>query len=410
MRYCLRHCSARGMSLSGPAVSSRAMDSIMKPAPHYILAIAMALPAALIGIEIPSWFLLPSRSLALQSDFGVFYTPGYMVRTHQVRDIYDFGKIRRNQSERVSPDSGAVPFLHPAYESLLFVPLSLLPYRIAYLVWAAVNFAVLAGVYLVLRPRLAHFSVLGPAWILPTLLLGFIPTAFAILAGQDSLLLVLILALAFRRVESNEFLAGLLLGLGMFRFQVLLPIVLLLLLWRRVRLVAGWITSSAAVLSASAAITGIRAQVQYLSLLRQMGGALSYWPLLRRMPNLHGLFAALGFGKVALVLVSAALAAAVAVIGWRQKAQQQFLFAISASCLVTYYIFLHDLSVLALPILVSMDGATAKRSWRRWMMIAAVSALFAVLWFAPDNFCSCAARVQPRTVLPGEQPSRNGAG
>ncbi len=345
----------------------------------------MALPAALIGIEIPSWFLLASRNLALQSDFGVFYTPGYMVRTRQAMDIYDLGKIRRNQAERVSPDSVAVPFLHPAFESILFVPLSLLPYRVAYLGWAAVNFAVLAGIYFVLRPRLEDFSALGPAWILPALLLGFIPIAFAILAGQDSLLLVLILALALRRIETNELLAGLVLGLGMSRFQVVLPIVLLFLLWGRLRLAAGWITSSVAMLGVSAAITGIHAQVQYLILLRQMG-ALSYWPLLRRMPNLHGLFAALGFGKVALVLVSAALFLAVAVIGWKRKAEQQFLFAISASCLLTYYIFLHDLSVLALPLLVSMDRATANQHWGRWIMISAVPALFPVLWFAPDRF------------------------
>ncbi len=311
----------------------------MKPAPNYILAIAMALPAALIGIEIPSWFLLASRNLALQSDFGVFYTPGYMVRTRQAMDIYDLGKIRRNQAERVSPDSVAVPFLHPAFESILFVPLSLLPYRVAYLGWAAVNFAVLAGIYFVLRPRLEDFSALGPAWILPALLLGFIPIAFAILAGQDSLLLVLILALALRRIETNELLAGLVLGLGMSRFQVVLPIVLLFLLWGRLRLAAGWITSSVAMLGVSAAITGIHAQVQYLILLRQMG-ALSYWPLLRRMPNLHGLFAALGF----------------------------------------------DLSVLALPLLVSMDRATANQHWGRWIMISAVPALFPVLWFAPDRF------------------------
>src|SRR5438094_1603213 len=128
-----------------------------------------------------------------------------MLPTHQQRDIYDFSSIRRNQDLRVAPDSGAVPFLHPAYEAVIFIPLSFLPYRAAYLAWAGVNFAVLAWVYFLLRPRLENLRALGPGWISPGLLIGFFPVAFAILAGQDSLLLLLVTAGTFRRIAQSEF-------------------------------------------------------------------------------------------------------------------------------------------------------------------------------------------------------------
>src|SRR5579859_8149748 len=216
----------------------------------------MAIPALLVGVAIPPWFFLGSQTYALQSDLRVFYAPGYMLRTGQAKDIYDFPAIRRNQAEKVAPDNGAVPFLHPAYEAVVFMPLSFLPYRAAYVVWAGVNFAILGLIYFVLRPCLPDLNALGPKWIPPALLLGFMPIAFTILAGQDSLFLLLLLVLSYRCIGSNELQAGILMGLGMFRFQVLLPIVALFLLWRSLRLVAGWLVGSTAVLAISVAITG----------------------------------------------------------------------------------------------------------------------------------------------------------
>src|SRR5438034_1164809 len=209
----------------------------MRTVPYYVLALALSLPAVLVGVEIPSFLLLGTRTLGVQSDFRVFYTPAYMLRTHQRGDIYDFSSIRRNQNLRVAPDNGAVPYLHPAYEAVLFIPLSFLPYRVAYLAWAGVNFAVLALVYFLMRPRLENLRALGPGWISPGLLIGFFPVAFAILAGQDSLLLLLATVGAFRHISKSEFHAGVLLGLGMFRFQVLLPLILLFILWRSLKFV-----------------------------------------------------------------------------------------------------------------------------------------------------------------------------
>ena len=357
----------------------------MKPVPYYVLALAMAIPAVLVGVEIPSWFFLGSETYALQSDLRVFYTPGYMLRTGQAKDIYNFAAVRRNQDEKVSADNGAVPFLHPAYEAVLFMPLSFLPYRAAYVVWAGVNFVVLGFVYFLLRPCLPDLSALGPKWIPPALLLGFMPVAFTILAGQDSLFLLLVLVLAYRRLGSNELQAGILLGLGMFRFQVLLPIVALFLLWRSLKFVAGWIAGSAAVLSVSVMITGVGAHIQYARLLRQMG-SVSFWLLLRRMPNLRGLFAACGFGMVPLALVSLSIFLLAAVMGDRQNAQQRLLLAVSVSALVTYYLFLHDVSVLALPLLLAINEAIAKRDWLRAALASAALWGFAVFWFARDQF------------------------
>jgi hypothetical protein len=109
------------------------------------------------------------------------------------------------------------------------------------------------------------------------------PVAFTIMEGQDSLLLLPILVFAYRRIGSNERQAGILLGLGMFRFQVLLPIVALFLLWRSLKFVAAWVAGSAAVLSISAAITGVNTSGCCV----RWAASQSVWLLLRRIANLR---------------------------------------------------------------------------------------------------------------------------
>src|SRR5260370_37108603 len=105
------------------------------------------------------------------------------------------------------------------------MPLSFLPYRVAYVVWAGVNFLILGLISFLLRPCLADLSAVGPKGIPPALLLGFLRVAFTILAAQDSLFLLLILALAYRRIASDELTAGILLGVDMSRFVDLLTFV-----------------------------------------------------------------------------------------------------------------------------------------------------------------------------------------
>jgi hypothetical protein len=394
----------------------------MKSVPPYVLALAMAIPALLVGIEIPSWRFLGSQNIAMQSDFRVFYTPGYMLRTGQRKEIYDFAAIRRNQDAMVASDNGAVPFLHPAYEAVFFAPLSFLSYHTAYLVWAGVNFLILGLIIILLRPSLPDLSALSPQWTVPAFLLGFMPVAFTILAGQDSLFLLLILVMAHRRIASNELQAGMLLGLGRFRFQVLLPIVALFLLWRGVKFVAGWVAGSAVVLCASAAVTGVAAQVQYVQLLQQMS-RISLWLLIRRMPNLRGLFEVCHLGVIPLTLVSLLFLLAAAAVGARQSAQQKLLITVSVSALVTYYLFMHDLSVLALPLLLAINQAIARRAWLRAALASAALSGFAVFWLARNSFYlgalftllfvltqTAGLRAERNATIPAEViPSTNGA-
>jgi len=345
----------------------------------------MAIPAALVGFGMPSWLSLSSPAFALKSDVRVVYTPAYMLRTGQRKAIYNFSEFRRNQSERVSRDDDAQPFLHPAYEAAIFVPLSFLPYRAAYLTWTGVNFVIVALIYTLLRPFLTGLLDLGLRWMPLALLIGFLPIALTIIEGQDSLFLLLVLVMAYRRIGSNDAEAGLLLSLGVFRFQVLLPIVALFLLWRRWRFVAGWFAGSAALAAISAAITGIGAQIQYVKLL-QAASRVSFWLLLGRMPNLRALFAACGLGIVPLAVTSVLVFLIALFVGNRQDSQQKLLLAVSVSAIVPWYLFMHDVSVLALPLLLAISQSVGQGQWMRALKPLLVLTGFASFWFAQHSF------------------------
>lgn len=361
-----------------------AASRIVKAVPYYVLALAMGIPALLVGVELPFWLTLYRQNLAWHSDLRVYYTPAYMVRTGQASSIYDFTALKTNEDAVVARDGGAVPFLHPAYEVLLFVPLSFLSYRTAYVVSALVNLCVLATISWLLFPLTPDLRSLGPNWLPPALLLGFMPIAFTIFAGQDSLLLLLSLVLAYRVMPNHEAAAGVLFSLGMFRFQVLLPIVILFVLWRSLRFVVAWITGSAVLLTISAAITGWSAQVQYFEVLNAMA-KVSFWLMIERMPNLRALFLAFDLGAVPLAFSCLSILLLIFVLGKEQSARRKLLLGISVSALVTYYLFMHDVSVLALPILVALNESVRARDWLRTALVSVTLCGFAIFWFSPTR-------------------------
>lgn len=345
----------------------------------------MAVPAVLVGVEIPWWLSLCQPGLVYESDFRVFYAPAYMLRTHQRTQLYDFSSIRRAQAQQVANDNGAVPFLHPAVEAALFIPLTYLPYRAAYLMWVVVNCGVLTAAYFLLRGHLLSVRKLGPIWIIPGLLLGFMPVAFSVFAGQDSLLLLLVGVMAFRRTKMDEFSAGALLGLGAFRFQILLPLIVLFVLWRGFRFVCGCFLSMAAIFGFSIAISGIAAQKQYLTLLQQMG-RFSEWLLVRRMPNLRGICSSVGLGTAAAVMVGIAVILLAFLAGRTRSIDQRLLLGISTTCIVTYYLFLHDLSIMLLPLLITIEQTVLCRRWKTLGAVTAVFSGYSVLWFLPNHY------------------------
>lgn len=307
---------------------------------HYLAkALLLAIPAILIGIQISIWIFFTLSEYKNRVDFFAYYEAGYLLRTGQVSRFY----------HQIQPPWFG--FIHPAYEALLFVPLSFLAPRIAYLVWIFVGLVVVGLILRILRNEVAFLKSLSP--VMPwALTLAFFPVPYALAQGQDSLLLALLIVLAFKQVKSRQdFSAGVLLGLGIFRFQILVPMAVMFLFWKSWKLLGGMFISAAGALYASLVITGISGQAQYLRLLRLLSNPSNQ--NLQEMTNLRSVLAAVGVTSPHVVLaVSSLVLVTLAWAGHKSVRSDSFLLAVAASCFLSYHLFLHDVSLLLLPLLI----------------------------------------------------------
>src|SRR6266851_8661204 len=231
--------------------------------PHYVKSLALTIPAVLLGFQISGWVF---AMLALQqgrTDFRSQYTAGYMVRSGNAHRIYDYGAQLFFQNRLVGARDVALPFDHLPYEALFFVPFSYLSFKAAYFAMLVFNLVVLALSVRLMRRWTSTLDGIYP-WLSSVMVIVFLPTAVALMQGQDSILLLFFLTAAFLALEGGrEFLAGVCLSLGLFKFQIVLPIALLFLLWKRWRFSAGFSLSAAALVASSLALIGREAATSY---------------------------------------------------------------------------------------------------------------------------------------------------
>jgi hypothetical protein len=351
--------------------------------PFYVRALAMGLPAITFGLTLQSWLDEKRLVQSGATDFRLFYAGSSMVRSGHGAQLYDFAAQKVVQDSLISVQRVPVPFTHPPYESLFFIPFTYLPYRAAFVAWLGFNFVLLALCFLLLKSRLEELRSLWK-WLPAALFIGFIPLSVALMQGQDSILLLFLLTVVFLASQRRkEGVAGVLIGLGVFRFPIVLPIALLFFLWRRWRFTAGFAVSSFTCLVCSLWIAGVDGLKGYWTLLRGMSSSLDQTrEVLYGLPpafmgNLRGLMYSLLLPfhlspdavHSAVLFVSIAALIAVAYYAARQDFTTQILTAIVAALLVSYHMLSHDMSVLLLPIIVLLKDHFRNE---RWLLILAI--------------------------------------
>jgi len=343
-----------------------------------------------------AWLTFLPKALRGHADFRQLYVAGYMVRTGHRTQLYDYAAQTYFQNTLVSNDERALPFIRPAYQALMFVPFSLLPYRTAYLGFLLLNVLLLALAFLILQPRLRGLSRVWPG-LPPALFLGFYPVALALMQGQDSILLLALLAAVLVSLERNRDLtAGALAGVGLFKFQIVVPIVLLFLLWRRWRFVKGFMFSAILVGLLSFITSGWAETVVFVHSLLSVGAGLPAVPgeinfplRINIMANLRGLIYGLAslrapqrWLQVTTLLLSSLVVISVRARGRQQRGGGALVLAITAGVLVSYYLFIHDLSILLIPIVLTLDRFISRNGTGEPFGRAA-AAISALLFVAP---------------------------
>lgn len=318
-------------------------------------------------------------------DFTIFYSAGKIVRAGMAGSLYDERvefQVQRQFAPDVSIRHGALPYNHPPFEALLFVPLTYLPYLPAYLAWNALNLGLL-GLALALLRRHAPWLQSRSLALWFVVAVAFFPIFICLLQGQDMLLFFFVLAAAYVSLKQRrDLLAGCWLGLGVFRPHLVLPLAIILLFSRRWRAVLGIVVSTLVLMLVSVAIVGWRGFLDYPGYvwrLEQIMGRGAIVP--DDMPNLRG-FLAIFFrdgDHLALVLGAAGsallLLLAIRLFRSSERAgnlEMGFSASILVTILISYHAFIYDMGLLLLPVLFLADDTRRKR----WESVVPVVALF----------------------------------
>ncbi len=338
-------------------------------------------------------------------DFTIFYSAGKIVARGMAHRLYDKDlqfEVQREFTKDVTIRKAALPYNHPPFEALIFVPLSYLSYQDAYLLWDAVNLCMLLATVFILRQ---HVSLLRSApvafWLLSTL--AFFPIFIALLQGQDSILLLLLFSLVFVTLKQRHDLwAGVWLGAGLFRFHLVIPILLLLLVRKNWKVAMGFASVGTVLTLLSLAMMGWDGLMKYPAFVLDVERSLSEGThIVGDMPNLRGLASLFSSGPLAFLAVAATslVMFGLAASRWNPALgdldfDAGFALTVVVTLLVAYHALAHDLSLLLIPVYLTLDFVQHRRMQRNLQALLLMPVIFftlmgplqMVLWFRAGRF------------------------
>jgi hypothetical protein len=335
-------------------------------------------------------------------DLRIFYTAGLMLRRGEGHSLYDDSLQLKTQAEFVKLRPGIdapMPYNHPPFEAILYVPFTYLPFLRAYALWFWLNGLLLAIGLHAVRPWISATTAEFPE-LLFLAPIAFFPVFYAFMQGQDSILLLTLYCLAyatFRRGRDLQ--AGIWLGLGLFKFHLVLPFAFILLLRRRWRAVGGVVLTGCCEFAISWALVGWRELLYYpryawhVNRLQAPGVIVP-----TNMPNLRGLLigwtnsvAVRSRMELVLLVVSVGLLvwAAKQWASWdltqAERWNNGFSIAVVTTYLVGYHGYNTDLSLVLLPALITfnrlleMDGRAMGTALRVILGLLFLSPLYLLL-------------------------------
>ena len=303
-------------------------------------------------------------------DFPQFYCAAKMVLAGQGHGLYDIALQQQFQA-RYTGRLGVI-FNHPPFETLLYAPAASLDYSAGYLLWSVVGTLLIAGAMYLLNRSARVFADAGP---LVMLAFVYAPVTLDLLQGQDAAILLLIYAIVYVTLRENkEFAAGCALAAGVFKPQLVLPFLVIVLLARKSwKFLQGFAAVALLLGLVSMAVSGWHALLRYPSFvlsLTQVGLA-GYHP--REMANWRGLLSLVvsASARQVALLITGSLALVWCALhswsDWKSESSTASRAAISArafdlafsntmvvTLLVSYHVSPHDLTLLLIPIALSV--------------------------------------------------------
>lgn len=309
----------------------------------WVHAISRCVTVVALGV-LPVWLVVllvavVATTAAHGSDFWTFWDAGRAVL--QGRSPYPTLQSLPHEATRMF-----APFVYPPVAAVMFIPLALLPYAVAKLLFLVLSLAALA-----LALRLLGVS----DWRCYGAAFGSVPVYASSGNGTISLFLLLVVAAAWYFRERLVAVA-LLVAAAITAKVFLWPLWLWLVRTRRLRAAALTVVISGAALALSWSVigfSGLREYPRLLGRLTTLEGIHSY--------SLYALERSLGLGDVsaqAVVYLVGAIALALLAVFVRED-RRVFVGALALSLLMTPILWPHYLVLLFVPIALAARSFTA---------------------------------------------------
>jgi hypothetical protein len=311
-----------------------------------ILASVAALAISLFALKMAGVYDKPG-ALPIALDFDPYWSAARMAAEGHARAAYDNAAIEA--FERAHTDLGApgyLAFYYPPPFLLLCLPLALLPYAAALLLFELTQAALV-------WPLAKRILGQGWSWFPVLAWPGFLMNIFS---GQNGGFSASCFAGALLLLETRPVAAGCCLGALVCKPQLALAVPVALLAARRWRTVFGAAATAAGLMAASLVAPGWPAWQGFLANAGAARGDIELLPV--KWPMMQSFYAGirqagfgLGAGYAGQALLAAAALAVLATLCWRRRGAGCEMAALAAvSLLVTPYLFDYDLVLLTAPL------------------------------------------------------------
>ncbi|HTC86819.1 MAG TPA: glycosyltransferase family 87 protein [Bryobacteraceae bacterium] len=328
------------------------------------------------------WGILggPLLVQSYNNDFLCYYIGGTLVREGRFANLYSPAAQMEVQRQVAPSVAEARPYVRPPWFAFALAPLTSFSLVHAYAIW-------IAGLLITLLATWAWATVrFGESALVVAVL--FLPANLGLCFGQDCAAMLAVLCVSYALLSrEKKFSSGLVLGLGLMKFHLLLLFPVWMLMQKRWRTLAGFAATGTAFLAAALAMLRPSGIASYIGVLLHGKTELAD-PSPDTMANIYSVLANFGMQSKALNGVLAAGVIGLAIIGLRRAPLwRSIAIAATASLLISPHVFGYDAAMILLPIWLVIDNATRK-----------ISRYAALVLAAPFTFCFTLANPPLRCV------------
>lgn len=307
------------------------------------------------------------------SDFLAFWGTGRLLLSGPAPRVYDL--VAEHAAQMAAGTGQMVAYVNPPPFLFLAAPLGLMPYAIAWIVWALAGWAVW---FLVARRALPDAGAAGALVVL-----AFPGAYLAASHAQNGFVTGALLIAAVLTLRRSQALSGALFGLLVIKPHLALLVPFWLAAGRKWTAIAAAAASAAALCLASLLVFGLdtwRAYPQSFAVSQYLMNQSSTEFFLRMCTPFSALRVLFGptaamAGQGVITLVTGALAC----LYWRRAPSDEAAGAmlLAATAIASPYLFSYDLAFLVMPV-AFLIGMGRREGWRPWE-----KSLLVLIWLSP---------------------------